>query len=97
MRFRIVNVFFLTLFLSGLTSLVFSQKIADSQTDGRSGNIITTAIPILGVSPDARSGAMGDVGVAISTACKGQRVVGQIAEHAAMHEAVLLQQLGFHG
>ncbi len=29
-------------------------------------NVITTAVPFLTISPDARSGAMGDVGVAIS-------------------------------
>jgi hypothetical protein len=50
------------LFLISLTTFAWSQS-----EDGREGtNIITTAVPILGVSPDARSGAMGDVGVAIS-------------------------------
>ena len=51
----------LTLIVSH-TSFVYSQK----RTDGREGNVITTGMPILGVSPDARSGSMGDVGVAIS-------------------------------
>lgn len=37
-----------------------------STTDGRQGNTITTAVPFLLITPDARSGAMGDVGVAIS-------------------------------
>jgi hypothetical protein len=32
--------------------------------DGRLGNIITTAVPFLLVSPDARAGAMGETGVA---------------------------------
>jgi hypothetical protein len=36
-------------------------------TDGRSGSgLIITGVPFLSISPDARSGAMGDVGVAIS-------------------------------
>ena len=35
-------------------------------TDGRQGNPITTAVPFLLITPDARSGAMGDVGVAIA-------------------------------
>ena len=34
--------------------------------DGRNGNTITTAVPFLLITPDARSGAMGDVGAAIS-------------------------------
>jgi hypothetical protein len=38
----------------------------NSTTDGRQGNTITTAVPFLLITPDARSGAMGDVGVAIS-------------------------------
>jgi hypothetical protein len=62
MKFKILNVSILTIFLSGLFTVAFAQ----SQTDGRLGNVISTAVPILGVSPDSRSGAMGDVGVAIS-------------------------------
>lgn len=62
MRFKIVNVFILTTLLLSLSSIVLAQN----QTDGRTGNIINTAVPILGVSPDARSGSMGDAGVAIS-------------------------------
>jgi len=59
--------FLLTSFLLSTTSIVFSQNQGNPQSsDGRTGNIINTAVPILGVSPDARSGAMGDVGVAIS-------------------------------
>lgn len=42
---------------------VFGQN---STTDGREGNTITTAVPFLLITPDARSGAMGDVGAAIS-------------------------------
>lgn len=34
-------------------------------TDGRQGNAITTAVPFLLITPDARSGSMGDVGVAL--------------------------------
>jgi hypothetical protein len=51
------------------TALLFSadaqaQTIADS-LDGRV-NVINTAVPFLRIAPDARSGAMGDVGVALS-------------------------------
>ena len=36
------------------------------QKDGNTLNTITTAVPFLLISPDSRSGAMGDVGVALS-------------------------------
>lgn len=58
---------FLRGFFTAILLITFLNTYAQtSQTDGRIGNIISTAMPILGVSPDARSGSMGDVGVAIS-------------------------------
>jgi len=42
------------------------QTITPGELGGRNLNTITTAVPFLMISPDARSGAMGDVGVAIS-------------------------------
>ena len=44
-------------------ALAMSQP---TQTDGKRTNTIQTAAPFLLITPDARSGAMGDVGVAIS-------------------------------
>src|ERR1700744_3967310 len=38
----------------------------NTNTNGSSTNAITTAVPFLTISPDARSGAMGEAGVAIS-------------------------------
>ncbi|MBI9034506.1 MAG: type IX secretion system outer membrane channel protein PorV [Bacteroidales bacterium] len=35
-----------------------------AQTEARSMNVITTGVPFLNISPDARAGGMGDVGVA---------------------------------
>lgn len=58
--------FSLSLFL--ITVLIkpnFSQ-ISTQQLGGSQINTITTAVPFLLISPDSRSGAMGDVGVAIS-------------------------------
>ena len=58
--------FLLSLFL--ITVLIkpnFSQ-ISTQQLGGSQINTITTAVPFLLISPDSRSGAMGDVGVAIS-------------------------------
>lgn len=46
---------------SAQTTSVNGQKIA-----------ITTAVPFLRISPDARSGAMGDVGIAISADANAQ-------------------------
>lgn len=43
-----------------------------SQLDGRDYNTITTAVPFMRISPDARSGAMGDVGIAISPDANAQ-------------------------
>ncbi len=46
---------------------LFNDAFAQSSTtDGRQGNTITTAVPFLLIAPDARSGAMGEVGAAIS-------------------------------
>ena len=50
----------------GTTLLNNAVAQTQSTTDGRQGNTITTAVPFLLITPDARSGAMGDVGVAIS-------------------------------
>lgn len=46
---------------------------ANAQQFGLNGsNTITTAVPFLRISPDARSGAMGDVGIAISPDANSQ-------------------------
>lgn len=50
-----------------LFSLFFTGAMAQNQsTTGSDVSTITTAVPILTVSPDARSAGMGDAGVAIS-------------------------------
>ncbi|HPH84577.1 MAG TPA: type IX secretion system outer membrane channel protein PorV [Ferruginibacter sp.] len=53
-----------------LTALVMllggSITIAEAQTTANSINVVTTAVPFLRISPDARSGGMGDVGIATS-------------------------------
>ena len=43
----------------------FSAQISTQNLSGKNINTITTAVPFLLISPDSRSGAMGDVGVAI--------------------------------
>jgi hypothetical protein len=65
MRSNFIKISLVMLILINFYSNSYSQN-SQNQPDGRAGNIITTGMPILGVGPDARSGAMGDVGVAIS-------------------------------
>ncbi|HCY90155.1 MAG TPA: hypothetical protein DHV17_07845 [Chitinophagaceae bacterium] len=53
-----------------LTALVLllggSITAAQAQSNANSINVVTTAVPFLRISPDARSGGMGDVGIATS-------------------------------
>ena len=47
----------------------FSQNVGGTNTDNGNHlqlNTITTAVPFLIITPDSRSGALGDVGAAIS-------------------------------
>jgi hypothetical protein len=46
--------------------LLPSFVIAQTNTNGSSSTSIPTAVPFLNISPDSRSGAMGDAGVALS-------------------------------
>ena len=55
--------YFLVYLIFVLPVLVDAQT---TQSDGKRSNTIQTAAPFLLITPDARSGAMGDVGVAIS-------------------------------
>lgn len=67
MKSNFLKIGSLVILLIASSKALFSQSNPDFKgTDGRVGNIIQTAMPILGVSPDSRSGAMGDVGAAIS-------------------------------
>ncbi len=43
-----------------------AQVNSSVNTNGSSSNTITTAVPFLTITPDARSGALGEAGVAIS-------------------------------
>ena len=46
-------------------SIDATAQVSYNGIDGRR-NYINTAVPFLRISPDARSGAMGDVGIALS-------------------------------
>ena len=51
--------------LTLLTGLTTSNAIAQSNINGTS-SFVTTAVPFLRISPDARAGAMGDAGIAVA-------------------------------
>src|ERR1700730_9652972 len=51
--------------LTALTCGLFSFYIVSAQTTDRL-NVVTTAVPFLRISPDARAGAMGEEGIATS-------------------------------
>jgi Type IX secretion system protein PorV len=53
-----------TLKLTAFVMLVGSVFVVKAQSAANSINVVTTAVPFLRISPDARSGGMGDVGVA---------------------------------
>ena len=59
-RFCFIVICFIT------QSAIAQTTDANTQTDGKKSNTIQTAVPFLLVAPDARSGAMGDAGAAIS-------------------------------
>jgi len=52
--------------LIALSAILISAQDAYAQTTAKPINVVTTAVPFLRISPDARSGGMGDVGIATS-------------------------------
>jgi hypothetical protein len=62
--------FFKTVVLSSVFAFVVTSVVAQDVVDpnelGGRVNIVSTAVPFLGISPDSRVGAMGDAGVATS-------------------------------
>ncbi|MEO7119822.1 MAG: type IX secretion system outer membrane channel protein PorV [Ginsengibacter sp.] len=53
-----------TLKLTALVLLVGGAFVVNGQSNTNSINVVTTAVPFLRISPDARAGGMGDVGIA---------------------------------
>ncbi|MCK9480467.1 MAG: type IX secretion system outer membrane channel protein PorV [Bacteroidia bacterium] len=56
---------FIVLFTFTLCNSIVHGQVTKNQLAGQQ-NVITTAVPFLTITPDSRSGAMGDAGVAIS-------------------------------
>src|SRR6187455_2388967 len=72
MKKAMIQLTALALLLGSATSVVNAQA--------NSINVVTTAVPFLRISPDARSGGMGDIGVATSPdAYAGLWNVGKVA------------------
>ena len=65
-RFALASLMILTGVISS-----YSQSTS-TNLNGTSGNFVTTAVPFLRISPDARSGAMGDAGIAITPDANAQ-------------------------
>src|SRR6185369_5352135 len=55
-----------TLKLTVVLCFVAGFNTLYGQQDGKTINVVTTAVPFLRISPDARAGGMGDLGVATS-------------------------------
>lgn len=69
MKLKHIIIILLVTFLHLFVQSTYSQNSSSLSTQQLSGtnlNTITTAVPFLLITPDSRSGAMGDVGVAIS-------------------------------
>jgi len=60
--------------LSLIAGMISNVSVAQTSKANLSGttNTVTTAVPFLRISPDARSGAMGDVGIAIDPDANAQ-------------------------
>lgn len=65
-RFALIG---LTLLAAATSSQVKAQG---TNINGTSNSFVTTAVPFLRVSPDARAGAMGDAGIAVSPDANAQ-------------------------
>ncbi|MBE2289279.1 MAG: type IX secretion system outer membrane channel protein PorV [Chitinophagaceae bacterium] len=62
----------LTLMASVCASKVSAQSTSGSNLNGTNKSFVTTAVPFLRISPDARAGAMGDAGIAVSPDANSQ-------------------------
>jgi hypothetical protein len=58
--------------LSLVAGFLSTDAVAQQQKSLSGSNTVTSAVPFLRISPDARSGAMGDVGIAISPDANSQ-------------------------
>ena len=62
---KIKNIFTTLFFVVSITNVLYAQN-QFQRADDVQLNTITTAVPFLQITPDSRSGALGDAGVALS-------------------------------
>jgi len=62
----------LTLLAGFTTTNLFAQTNTSGQNTTNTSNFVTTAVPFLRISPDARAGAMGDGGIAVDPDANSQ-------------------------
>lgn len=58
--------------LAVLAGFTTSEVNAQTNSNGTTATFVTTAVPFLRISPDARAGAMGDAGIATTTDANAQ-------------------------
>jgi len=66
MYFKCCCLFLSCLIFAVAGSPLYAQSFSDTQTNGSRFNSVKTAVPFLLITPDARSGGMGDAGVAVA-------------------------------
>jgi hypothetical protein len=64
---RALQVMLVLFFVQLLQMLVYGQDLPVIQTNGSRLNSVQTAVPFLLISPDARTGSMGEAGVAVKS------------------------------
>src|SRR5271156_57267 len=67
-RFALIS---LTIITGIISSRVYAQG-SGTNLNGTSNSFVTTAVPFLRISPDARAGAMGDAGIAVTPDANAQ-------------------------
>ncbi len=71
-HFAIVGLSILAALSTHEVSAQAAKTTATTNINGTNATFVTTAVPFLRITPDARSGAMGDVGIAISPDANAQ-------------------------
>jgi hypothetical protein len=69
-RFALIGLTIIT--ITGIISSKVYAQGSGANLNGTSNSFVTTAVPFLRISPDARAGAMGDAGIAVSPDANAQ-------------------------
>ncbi|HEY0174771.1 MAG TPA: PorV/PorQ family protein, partial [Pedobacter sp.] len=63
---RLLYLTLICLFLVTGNSVLYAQVLSNTETNGSRFNSLRTAVPFLLITPDARTGGMGEAGVAVA-------------------------------